>query len=30
VNGGPIPYLDITEAKPVPAPHDPYDETWNN
>ncbi|MET7692699.1 TIGR03943 family protein [Streptomyces sp. NPDC005483] len=30
VNGGPIPYLDITEAKPVPTPHDPYDETWNN
>jgi uncharacterized repeat protein (TIGR03943 family) len=30
VNGGPIPYLDVTEAKPVAAPHDPYDETWNN
>ena len=30
VNGGPIPYLDITEARPVPTPHDPYDETWNN
>ncbi|MEU0208322.1 TIGR03943 family protein [Streptomyces canus] len=30
VNGGPIPYLEITRAKPVPTPHDPYDETWNN
>lgn len=30
VNGGPIPYLRVTEAKPVPIPHDPYDETWNN
>ncbi|MEU9172120.1 TIGR03943 family protein [Streptomyces sp. NPDC048420] len=30
VNGGPIPYLEITESKPVPTPHDPYDETWNN
>ncbi|WP_328749069.1 TIGR03943 family protein [Streptomyces sp. NBC_00285] len=30
VNGGPIPYLKITQAKPVPTPHDPYDETWNN
>ncbi|MET7733776.1 TIGR03943 family protein [Streptomyces sp. NPDC005402] len=30
VNGGPIPYLDITDAKPVPTPRDPYDETWNN
>lgn len=30
VNGGPIPYLRVTEAKPVPTPHDPYDETWNN
>ncbi|MFL5994191.1 MAG: TIGR03943 family putative permease subunit [Streptomyces sp.] len=29
VNGGPIPYLRITQAKPVPTPHDPYDETWN-
>ncbi|MFF9409248.1 TIGR03943 family putative permease subunit [Streptomyces anandii] len=29
VNNGPIPYLDVTEAKPVPTPHDPYDETWN-
>ncbi|GHI06055.1 membrane protein [Streptomyces cellostaticus] len=30
VNGGPIPYLSVTSAKPVPTPHDPYDETWNN
>jgi uncharacterized repeat protein (TIGR03943 family) len=29
VNGGPIPYLRITAAKPVPAPKDPYDESWN-
>ena len=30
VNNGPIPYLDVTRAAPVPTPHDPYDETWNN
>jgi uncharacterized repeat protein (TIGR03943 family) len=30
VNGGPIPYLTVTSARPVPVPHDPYDETWNN
>ncbi|MDH6624261.1 putative repeat protein (TIGR03943 family) [Streptomyces sp. LBL] len=30
VNHGPIPYFQITAAKPVPVPHDPYDETWNN
>ncbi|MEU7054806.1 TIGR03943 family protein [Streptomyces sp. NPDC046197] len=29
VNNGPIPFLNVTEAKPVPTPHDPYDETWN-
>ncbi|NSL43046.1 TIGR03943 family protein [Streptomyces sp. 8P21H-1] len=29
VNGGVIPFLDITEAKPVEAPRDPYDESWN-
>ncbi|MGW7816989.1 TIGR03943 family putative permease subunit [Streptomyces puniciscabiei] len=29
VNGGPIPYLTVTSARPVPVPHDPYDETWN-
>lgn len=30
VNGGPIPYLQVTTAKPVSTPSDPYDETWNN
>ena len=30
VNGGPIPYFEVTEAKPVAAPKDPYDESWNN
>ncbi|MFJ8489173.1 TIGR03943 family putative permease subunit [Streptomyces sp. NPDC094038] len=30
VNNGPIPYLQVTEAKPIPTPADPYDETWNN
>ncbi|MCH0559739.1 TIGR03943 family protein [Streptomyces sp. MUM 16J] len=30
VNNGPIPYLKVTSARPVPVPHDPYDETWNN
>ncbi|MER6064754.1 TIGR03943 family protein [Streptomyces sp. NPDC001792] len=30
VNNGPIPYLKVTSAKPVPVPHDPYDESWNN
>ncbi|MFD8221057.1 TIGR03943 family putative permease subunit [Streptomyces sp. NPDC059697] len=30
VNDGRIPFLDITAAKPVPTPHDPYDESWNN
>ncbi|MFD8805449.1 TIGR03943 family putative permease subunit [Streptomyces sp. NPDC059597] len=29
VNGGPIPYLEVTSTKPVPTPRDPYDETWN-
>ena len=29
VNKGVIPYFDITEAKPVPTPRDPYDESWN-
>lgn len=29
VNGGPIPYLKVTTARPVPTPHDPYDETRN-
>ncbi|WP_037676897.1 TIGR03943 family putative permease subunit [Streptomyces griseus] len=30
VNNGRIPFLEVTSAKPVPVPHDPYDETWNN
>ncbi|AVH60391.1 MULTISPECIES: TIGR03943 family putative permease subunit [Streptomyces] len=30
VNGGIIPFLDVSLARPVPAPHDPYDESWNN
>ncbi|MET9393370.1 TIGR03943 family protein [Streptomyces sp. NPDC006624] len=30
VNGGPVPYLEVTSARPVPTPRDPYDETWNN
>ncbi|MFG2885473.1 TIGR03943 family putative permease subunit [Streptomyces sp. NPDC048297] len=30
VNDGPIPYLRVDRAKPVPTPRDPYDETWNN
>ncbi|MFI9151084.1 TIGR03943 family putative permease subunit [Streptomyces sp. NPDC053367] len=25
VNGGPIPYVDVLAARPVPAPGDPYD-----
>ena len=30
VNNGPIPYLAVTTAKPVPVPRDPYDESYNN
>ncbi|MEV6181169.1 TIGR03943 family putative permease subunit [Streptomyces sp. NPDC052016] len=30
VNDGPIPFLEVATAKPVTAPRDPYDETWNN
>ncbi|MDQ0960172.1 putative repeat protein (TIGR03943 family) [Streptomyces sp. B4I13] len=30
VNGGPIPFLEVTDARPVPTPRDPYDESWNN
>ncbi|MFB6848022.1 TIGR03943 family protein [Streptomyces sp. NPDC056373] len=30
VNNGPVPYLEVTTARPVPTPHDPYDETWNS
>ncbi|MGW2029586.1 MULTISPECIES: TIGR03943 family putative permease subunit [Streptomyces] len=29
VNDGPIPYLLVTATRPVQAPRDPYDETWN-
>ncbi|MES9520872.1 TIGR03943 family putative permease subunit [Streptomyces capoamus] len=29
VNNGPVPYLRVTATRPVPAPRDPYDETWN-
>ncbi|MFF5982892.1 TIGR03943 family putative permease subunit [Streptomyces olindensis] len=29
VNDGPIPYIEVTGSRPVPTPHDPYDETWN-
>ncbi|MER5749153.1 TIGR03943 family protein [Streptomyces sp. NPDC002088] len=29
VNNGPIPFIEVTAAKPVPVPHDPYDESWN-
>ncbi|MFD3821347.1 TIGR03943 family putative permease subunit [Streptomyces sp. NPDC058625] len=29
VNDGPVPYFEVTSAKPVPAPKDPYDEVWN-
>ncbi|MDX3804174.1 TIGR03943 family putative permease subunit [Streptomyces sp. AK04-3B] len=30
VNGGPIPFLEVTDARPAPTPRDPYDESWNN
>ncbi|PSM41604.1 TIGR03943 family protein [Streptomyces dioscori] len=29
VNEGVIPFLDVTDAKPIKAPRDPYDESWN-
>lgn len=29
VNGRPVPYLEVTDARPVPVPSDPYDEAWN-
>ncbi|MGW7615803.1 TIGR03943 family putative permease subunit [Streptomyces antimycoticus] len=29
VGGGAIPYLDVSSSRPVPAPRDPYDESWN-
>ncbi|WP_437097093.1 TIGR03943 family putative permease subunit [Streptomyces sp. enrichment culture] len=27
VNGGPVPYFEVTAARPVPTPADPYDDT---
>ncbi|MGW3663060.1 TIGR03943 family putative permease subunit [Streptomyces sp. NPDC005141] len=30
VNGGIIPFLDVSAARPVASPRDPYDESWNN
>ncbi|MGW7266036.1 TIGR03943 family putative permease subunit [Streptomyces sp. NPDC054842] len=30
VNGGRIPFIDVDRAEPVPAPRDPYDESWNS
>ncbi|MFE9442887.1 TIGR03943 family putative permease subunit [Streptomyces sp. NPDC006602] len=30
VNGGPIPFIEVSCAAPAKAPKDPYDETWNN
>ena len=29
INSRPIPYFQVTQAKPVPTPKDPYDESWN-
>ncbi|MER7928420.1 MULTISPECIES: TIGR03943 family putative permease subunit [unclassified Streptomyces] len=29
INNRPIPYFQVTQAKPVPTPKDPYDESWN-
>lgn len=29
VNGGPVPYFEVTRAEPVPAPSDPYDAPWD-
>ncbi|MCX4907624.1 TIGR03943 family protein [Streptomyces sp. NBC_00878] len=29
LNDGIIPFLDVTDVKPVRAPRDPYDESWN-
>ncbi|MEF9905345.1 TIGR03943 family putative permease subunit [Streptomyces sp. P9-A2] len=29
VNDGPVPYFEVTSAKPVPTPNDPYDDIWN-
>ncbi|MFE9767524.1 TIGR03943 family putative permease subunit [Streptomyces sp. NPDC005808] len=30
VNNGVIPFIDVADAKPVGAPRDPYDESWNS
>ncbi|MFD5624686.1 TIGR03943 family putative permease subunit [Streptomyces sp. NPDC127072] len=30
VNDGVIPFIEVGEARPVAAPRDPYDESWNN
>ena len=30
VNGGVIPFIDVIRANPVPAPRDPYDDSWNS
>ncbi|MEU5770280.1 TIGR03943 family protein [Streptomyces asoensis] len=30
VNNGPIPFLEVTAARPAATPRDPYDESWNN
>ncbi|MEU1037979.1 TIGR03943 family putative permease subunit [Streptomyces sp. NPDC005551] len=30
VNGGVIPFIEVELARPVPAPTDPYDESWNS
>ncbi|MGW1539121.1 TIGR03943 family putative permease subunit [Streptomyces sp. NPDC002309] len=30
VGGGPVPFIEVTTAEPVPAPADPYDESWNS
>jgi uncharacterized repeat protein (TIGR03943 family) len=29
VNGRVIPFIDVNRADPIPAPKDPYDESWN-
>ncbi|MFF8031676.1 TIGR03943 family putative permease subunit [Streptomyces sp. NPDC016626] len=29
VNDGPVPYVEVVRAEPVPPPADPYDGTWN-
>ena len=29
INNRPIPYFQVTQAKPIPTPKDPYDESWN-